>query len=117
MDERAYQRPFCFLPNCLLCTPPRIPRPLHLLRTAPITPHLGSNHSHARPSATRGSAPAPEPQQPLTPHPPAPRAPSSPQVPKSGRGKKGSRPVNRDRFVSKMFLRGDSVILVLRNPK
>ena len=39
------------------------------------------------------------------------------EVPKSGRGKKGARPVNRDRFVSKMFLRGDSVILVLRNPK
>ncbi|KAI8470207.1 MAG: hypothetical protein J3K34DRAFT_421365 [Monoraphidium minutum] len=39
------------------------------------------------------------------------------EVPKSGRGGKGSRPVNRDRFVSKMFLRGDSVILVLRNPK
>ncbi|GBF92909.1 small nuclear ribonucleo Sm D2-like [Raphidocelis subcapitata] len=39
------------------------------------------------------------------------------EVPKSGRGSKGSRPVNRDRFISKMFLRGDSVILVLRNPK
>lgn len=39
------------------------------------------------------------------------------EVPKSGRGKKASRPVNRDRFVSKMFLRGDSVILVLRSPK
>ncbi len=25
--------------------------------------------------------------------------------------------VNKDRFISKMFLRGDSVILVLRNPK
>ena len=31
-------------------------------------------------------------------------------------GKKGQ-PVNRDRFLSKMFLRGDSVIIVLRNPK
>ena len=40
-----------------------------------------------------------------------------PQVPKTGKGKKGSRPVNKDRFVTKMFLRGDSVILVLRNPK
>lgn len=39
------------------------------------------------------------------------------QVPKSGRGSKGSKPVNKDRFISKMFLRGDSVILVLRNPK
>lgn len=39
------------------------------------------------------------------------------EVPKSGRGSKGSNPVNKDRFISKMFLRGDSVILVLRNPK
>lgn len=38
------------------------------------------------------------------------------EIPKSGRGKK-AQPVNRDRFISKMFLRGDSVILVLRNPK
>lgn len=28
-------------------------------------------------------------------------------------GKKGGKPVNKDRFISKMFLRGDSVILVL----
>jgi hypothetical protein len=27
-----------------------------------------------------------------------------------------AKPVNKDRFISKMFLRGDSVILVLRNP-
>uniref|UniRef100_K7LUT6 Small nuclear ribonucleoprotein Sm D2 n=1 Tax=Glycine max TaxID=3847 RepID=K7LUT6_SOYBN len=26
-------------------------------------------------------------------------------------------PVNKDRFISKMFLRGDSVTIVLRNPK
>ena len=39
------------------------------------------------------------------------------EVPKRGRGKKASQPVNKDRFISKMFLRGDSVILVLRNPK
>ena len=39
------------------------------------------------------------------------------QIPKTGKGQKGSRPVNKDRFISKMFLRGDSVILVLRNPK
>lgn len=32
------------------------------------------------------------------------------EVPKRGK------PVNRDRFISKMFLRGDSVILVLKNP-
>ena len=37
------------------------------------------------------------------------------EVPKAGKGKK-SKPVNKDRFISKMFLRGDSVILVLRNP-
>lgn len=36
------------------------------------------------------------------------------EAPKSG--KKGAKSVNKDRFVSKMFLRGDSVILVLRNP-
>ncbi|KAL3151841.1 Small nuclear ribonucleoprotein Sm D2 [Trebouxia sp. C0009 RCD-2024] len=39
------------------------------------------------------------------------------EVPKTGRGKKGAKPVNKDRFISKLFLRGDSVILVLRNPK
>ncbi|EGZ16754.1 hypothetical protein PHYSODRAFT_559644 [Phytophthora sojae] len=38
------------------------------------------------------------------------------EVPKSGKGKKAAKPVNKDRFVSKMFLRGDSVIIVLRNP-
>jgi len=38
------------------------------------------------------------------------------EVPKSGKGKKKATPVNKDRFISKMFLRGDSVILVLRNP-
>ncbi|KAJ0674274.1 putative small nuclear ribonucleoprotein Sm D2 [Helianthus annuus] len=32
-------------------------------------------------------------------------------------GKKKALPVNKDRFISKMFLRGDSVIIVLRNPK
>ena len=41
--------------------------------------------------------------------------PNVPQeVPK---GSKKGKPVNKDRFISKMFLRGDSVILVLRNPK
>jgi small nuclear ribonucleoprotein D2 len=29
---------------------------------------------------------------------------------------KAGRPVNKDRYISKMFLRGDSVIIVLRNP-
>mmetsp|Transcript_71164 Transcript_71164/g.224981 ORF Transcript_71164/g.224981 Transcript_71164/m.224981 type:complete len:106 (+) Transcript_71164:164-481(+) len=37
------------------------------------------------------------------------------EVPR-GKGKK-AQPVNKDRFISKMFLRGDSVIMVLRNPK
>lgn len=32
------------------------------------------------------------------------------EVPKSGKGKK-AKPVNKDRFISKMFLRGDTVIL------
>ena len=31
-------------------------------------------------------------------------------------GKKKAKPVNKDRFIAKMFLRGDSVILVLKNP-
>lgn len=40
------------------------------------------------------------------------------EIPKSGKGKKAAmaKPVNKDRFISKMFLRGDSVILVVRNP-
>ncbi|MFS7992746.1 putative small nuclear ribonucleoprotein Sm D2 [Helianthus anomalus] len=39
------------------------------------------------------------------------------EVPKTGKGKKKALPVNKDKFISKMFLRGDSVIIVLRNPK
>ena len=39
------------------------------------------------------------------------------EVPKTGKGKKKAQPINRDRFISKMFLRGDSVIVVLRNPR
>ncbi|KAI2653960.1 Small nuclear ribonucleoprotein Sm D2 [Labeo rohita] len=35
------------------------------------------------------------------------------EVPKSGKGKKKSKPVNKDRYISKMFLRGDSVIVKL----
>ena len=27
-----------------------------------------------------------------------------------------AKPINKDRFISKMFLRGDSVILILKNP-
>eukprot|EP00894_Picocystis_sp_ML_P001362 jgi/Pico_ML_1/51879/g11.t1 len=38
------------------------------------------------------------------------------ETPRSGKGKKAG-PVNKERFISKLFLRGDSVILVLRNPK
>ena len=47
------------------------------------------------------------------------------EVPRPAKGKgKGTerdsagkaKPINRDRYISKMFLRGDSVILVLRNP-
>jgi small nuclear ribonucleoprotein D2 len=38
------------------------------------------------------------------------------ELPKTGKGKKKANPVAKDRFISKMFLRGDSVILVLKNP-
>jgi len=38
------------------------------------------------------------------------------EIPKSGKGAKKARAVNKDRYISKLFLRGDSVILVLRNP-
>ncbi|KAJ3282175.1 mRNA splicing protein [Borealophlyctis nickersoniae] len=37
------------------------------------------------------------------------------ETPRTGKGQKAAKPINRDRFISKMFLRGDSVILVLRN--
>ncbi|KAL0024175.1 hypothetical protein WJX77_004448 [Trebouxia sp. C0004] len=30
------------------------------------------------------------------------------EVPKTGRGKKGAKPVNKDRFISKLFLRGNN---------
>ncbi|KAG0292516.1 mRNA splicing protein [Linnemannia gamsii] len=36
------------------------------------------------------------------------------EVPRAAKGKK-AKPVNKERFISKLFLRGDSVILVLRN--
>ncbi|PRT54544.1 Small nuclear ribonucleoprotein Sm D2 [Wickerhamiella sorbophila] len=35
------------------------------------------------------------------------------ETPRNSKGKRG-KPVNRDRFISKMFLRGDGVILVLK---
>ena len=38
------------------------------------------------------------------------------EVPKTGKGKKKAKPVNKERYISKMWLRGDSVILALRNP-
>ena len=37
------------------------------------------------------------------------------EMPQGAKGK-GAKPVNKDRFISKMFLRGDSVIMVLKNP-
>lgn len=30
--------------------------------------------------------------------------------------KKGKAPINKDRFISKLFVRGDSVVMILRNP-
>ena len=38
------------------------------------------------------------------------------ELPKTGKGKKKAKPVAKDRYISKMFLRGDSVIIVLKNP-
>ena len=38
------------------------------------------------------------------------------EVPKGGKTGK-AKPVNKDRFITKMFLRGDSVILIVRNPR
>jgi small nuclear ribonucleoprotein D2 len=35
---------------------------------------------------------------------------------KGGKGKKGGTSMNKDRYVSKLFLRGDSVIFVVSNP-
>ncbi|MCL4141787.1 UNVERIFIED_CONTAM: hypothetical protein GTU68_066570 [Idotea baltica] len=36
--------------------------------------------------------------------------------PKTTKGQKKAKPVNRDRYIQKMFLRGDSVIIVVKNP-
>ncbi len=36
------------------------------------------------------------------------------EQPKGPKGSKKGKPVNKDRFISKMFLRGDGVILVLK---
>ena len=38
------------------------------------------------------------------------------EVSKGGKGSKRGTVVNKDRYVSKMFLRGDSVILIVSNP-
>ncbi|CAF0755736.1 unnamed protein product [Didymodactylos carnosus] len=41
------------------------------------------------------------------------------ETPKTGKGQAGkgqAKPINKDRYIPKMFLRGDSVVLVLKNP-
>ena len=38
------------------------------------------------------------------------------EMPRGGKGKKAT-PANKERYISKMLLRGDSVIVVLTNPK
>jgi small nuclear ribonucleoprotein D2 len=38
------------------------------------------------------------------------------EYPKSAKGAAKGKPVTKDRIINKMFLRGDSVVLVLRNP-
>lgn len=35
---------------------------------------------------------------------------------KGGKGKQRGTAINKERFVSKLFLRGDSVILIVSNP-
>ena len=35
---------------------------------------------------------------------------------KGGKGKTRGKAINKDRYVSKMFLRGDSVIIIVSNP-
>ena len=35
------------------------------------------------------------------------------EYPKNARGEKEGKGINKDRFISKLFLRGDSVIIVL----
>ena len=39
------------------------------------------------------------------------------EIPRAGKGQKKSKSVTKDRYINKMFLRGDSVILVLKNPR
>lgn len=38
------------------------------------------------------------------------------EMPKKGKGAR-ARPQNRERYIPKLFLRGDSVIIVIKNPK
>ncbi|KFD47580.1 hypothetical protein M514_11544 [Trichuris suis] len=38
------------------------------------------------------------------------------ELPKGGKNQKKGKPVNKDRFIAKMFIRGDAVIMVLKNP-
>jgi small nuclear ribonucleoprotein D2 len=38
------------------------------------------------------------------------------EVPKTGKGQAKAQPIPKQRYISKMFLRGDSVIVVVRNP-
>ncbi|MES1912202.1 MAG: putative small nuclear ribonucleoprotein Sm D2 [Cercozoa sp. M6MM] len=38
------------------------------------------------------------------------------EQPRKGKGQKKARSVEKERFIPKMFLRGDSVILVIKNP-
>lgn len=35
---------------------------------------------------------------------------------KGGKGKARGTAINKDRYINKMFLRGDSVILIINNP-
>jgi small nuclear ribonucleoprotein D2 len=34
-----------------------------------------------------------------------------------GKGKKKAKPENKQRYIAKLFLRGDSIVLIVRNPK
>ena len=38
------------------------------------------------------------------------------ETPRDEVGNRKGAPINKDRYISKMFFRGDSVIIVLRNP-
>ena len=38
------------------------------------------------------------------------------EMPRKGKGKR-ARPQNKERYIPKLFLRGDSVIIVIKNPK